>query len=85
MDYGKLQSPFSSTSRLAVFTSAPSIFFPAEQTTMGNCWGTPIKDDIKQDIIEMQLTRTESDLSALQASTDKFSERKLTENVDIVD
>ena len=52
---------------------------------MGNCWGTPIKDDIKQDIIEMQLTRTESDLSALQASTDKFSERKLTGNVDIVD
>jgi hypothetical protein len=85
LDYGKLQSPFSSTSRLAVFTSAPSIFFPAEQTTMGNCWGTPIKDEIKQDIIEMQLIRTESDLSALQASTDKFSERKLTGNVDIVD
>ena len=74
--------------QLAVWPSSHQllrIFFPAEQTTMGNCWGTPIKDDIKQDIKEMQLTRTESDLSALQASTDKFSERKLTENVDIVD
>ena len=53
---------------------------------MGNCCVTPNKEDADVDRMKaIQLTRIENELSALQASSDMISERKLKKRLDIMD
>ena len=53
---------------------------------MGNCCVTPNKEDADVDRMKaIQLTRIENKLSALQASSDMISERKLKKRLDIMD
>jgi hypothetical protein len=53
---------------------------------MGNWFVTPNKEDADVDRMKaIQLTRIENELSALQASSDMISERKLKKRLDIMD
>ena len=52
---------------------------------MGNWFVTPNKEDADVDRMKaIQLTRIENELSALQASSDRISERKLKKRLDIL-
>ena len=50
---------------------------------MGNCCVTPKKEDVDR-MKAIQLTRIENELSALQASSDRISKRKLKKRLDIL-